>query len=88
MRKWLLFIFPLQIISEKPPAVLVVMTINTEVLPVGAVGGIVPVIPVFMVHRQKIPVFELELSAAFGADQSVDFQCLFPVTGACGGAFF
>ncbi len=55
------------------------MTINTEILPVRAIRGVIPVIPVFVVHRQEIPVFEVELSATFCTDQAVDFQGLFPV---------
>lgn len=80
--------FPLQVISEKPPAVLVVMTINTEILPVGAVGRVVIMIPVLMVHGKKIPVFEIEFSPAFGADQAMDFQGLFSVIGGIGSALF
>ena len=60
---------------------LVVMTINTEILPVRAVRRIVSMIPVFMVNRKKVPVFEVELPAAFSADQAMDFQGLFPVIG-------
>jgi hypothetical protein len=71
--------FSLKIISKQPPAVLVVMTINAEVFPVRAIRGIVLVIPVFMMYCKKIPVFEIKLSPAFSAKQSVDFQGLFPV---------
>lgn len=66
---------------------LVVMTIDTEIFPVRAVRGIVPWIAVFMVYGKKIPVFEIEFSPAFGTDQAVDFQRLFPVIGR-GGALF
>ena len=57
------------------------MTINTQVLPVGAICRVIPVIPVFMVYRKKIPVLGIELSPAFGADQAVDLQGLVPVIG-------
>jgi hypothetical protein len=80
--------FPLEIVSEKPPAVLVVVTVNTEILPVGAVRWVVPAIAVFMVHSKKIPVFEFKLSPAFGADQAVDFQGLFSIIGGNGGTLF
>jgi hypothetical protein len=74
-------VFPCQVVSEKPPAVLVVMTINTQVLPVGAICRVIPVIAVLMMYRKKIPVLEIELSPAFGADQAVNLQGLFPVIG-------
>ena len=80
--------FPFQVISEKPPAVLVVMAINTEILPVRAVRRIVVMIPVLMVHSEKIPAFEIEFFSAFGADQAVDFQGLFSVVGCVGSALF
>jgi len=71
--------FPLKIISKKPPAVFVVMTINAEVFPVRAIRGIVHAIPVLMMYCKKIPVFEIKLSPAFSTEQSVDSQGLFPV---------
>ena len=80
--------FPLEIVSEKPPAVFIVMTVNAEIFPVRAIGWVVPAISVFMVHSEKIPVFEFKLSPAFGADQSVDLQGLFPIIGGSGGTFF
>ncbi len=55
------------------------MTINTEIFPVRAIRGVFPAISVFMVYSKKVPVFEIKLSPAFGADQAVDFQRLFPV---------
>ena len=80
--------FPLEIVSEKPSAVLVVMAVNTEVFPVRAIRWVVAAVPVFMVHSKKIPVFRVELSPAFGADQAVDFQGLFPVIGDNGCTLF
>jgi len=70
---------PPEIVSEKPPAVLVVMTINAQILPVGAVRGIVHAIAVFVVYREEIPVPEFKLSPALGADETMDPQGLFPV---------
>lgn len=64
---------------------LVFVTINAEIFPVRAIGGVVPVIPVFMVYSEKMPAFKIELSPAFAADQAVDLQCLFPVIGCSGG---
>jgi hypothetical protein len=68
--------------------VLVVMTINTEVLPVRAVRWVVPAIPVFMVYGEKLPILEIKLSPAFGADQAVDFQGLIPVISGSGSTLF
>jgi hypothetical protein len=73
--------FPFDIISEKSPAVLVLMTINAKVLPVGAVRGIIPVVPVLMMHGEKVPVLGVEFSPAFGADEAVYPQGLLPVIG-------
>jgi hypothetical protein len=64
------------------------MTVNTEILPVRAIRWVIPAITVFMVYSKKIPVFEFKLSPAFGADQAVDFQGLFPVIGGSGGTLF
>jgi len=78
----------LKIISKQPSAVLVVMAIGTEVLPVGAVRRIVLVVAVFMMHCEEAPVFEIELPPAFSAYQAVDFQGLLPVIGDRGIALF
>jgi len=64
------------------------MAIGAEVLPVGAVRRIVPVVAVFMMHCEESPVFEIELPRAFGAYQAVDFQGLLPVIGDRGIALF
>ena len=74
---------PPEIISQKPPAVLVVMTINTQILPVGAVRGIVHAIAVFVVYSEEISVPEFKLSPALGADETVDPQGLLPVISGC-----
>lgn len=67
---------------------LVLMTINTEILPVRAVRGVVPGISVFMVYSEKIPVFGIELSPAFGAYKAMDFQGLFPVIAGSSASLF
>lgn len=36
-------------------------------------------VSVFMVYGKELPVFGIELSPAFGADQAVDFEGLLPV---------
>jgi hypothetical protein len=58
---------------------LILMTVNAEILPVGAVRGIVPVIAVLMVDCQQVPVLRAELPPAFGADKTVHFQGAVPV---------
>ncbi|MDP3111449.1 MAG: hypothetical protein Q8M71_05040 [Thermodesulfovibrionales bacterium] len=60
---------------------LVVMTIDAEVFPVGAVRRIVPVVAVFMMHCEEAPVFGIELSPAFGAYKAVGLQGLLSVIG-------
>ncbi|OHE58656.1 MAG: hypothetical protein A2Z47_01705 [Thermodesulfovibrio sp. RBG_19FT_COMBO_42_12] len=67
---------------------LVVMTVNAEILPVRAIGWVVPAVPVFMVHSKEVPVLGFKLFPAFGADQAVDFQGLFPVIGDHGCTLF
>lgn len=57
------------------------MAIDAEVLPVGAVGRIVPVVAVFMMHCEEAPVFGIKLPPAFGAYQAVDLQGLLSVIG-------
>lgn len=64
------------------------MTINTEILPVRAIRGVVQAIPVFMVYSEKLPVLEIKLSPTFGTDQAVDFQGLFPVVGVSSSTLF
>ena len=71
--------FPSEIVSQKPPPVFIVMTIDAEVFPVGPVGWIVSVVAVLVMDRQEMAVLILELPAAFGADQAVYLQGLFPV---------
>jgi hypothetical protein len=59
--------------------VLVLVTVDAEILPVGAVRRIIPGIPILVVHRQKLPVAMSEFPPALGANQPVDFQGAFPV---------
>lgn len=69
----------MQILSQQAPAVLIFMTVNAKILPVGAVRGIVPVVAVLMVDRQQMPVLRTEFPPAFGADKPVHFQGAVPV---------
>ena len=61
----------IQIVTQQPPAVFIIMTVYTEVLPVGTIGGIIMRVPVFMVDRKGVFIFVVKLPGAFGADQAV-----------------
>ncbi len=69
----------IQILAKQPPAVFILVTVHAQVFPVRAVGRIVPIVPVFMVNGQQVASFVVELSAAFGAYESVNLQRAFPV---------
>ena len=74
-----LLIFSWEMITENPPAVLIIVTIDAEVFPVGAIRRIISGVAVFMVDSQKMPVFGFKLPSAFGTDEPVYFKRLFPV---------
>jgi hypothetical protein len=63
-----------EIVAQTFPAVLVFVAVDAEILPVGAVRGVIPGIPVLVVHRQKLPVAMGKFPPAFGANQPVDSQ--------------
>jgi hypothetical protein len=73
------FIFFAQILTEKAPAVLVLVTIDAEILPVGTIRRVIPVVAVFMMNGQELAVLIVELSSALGTDEAVDFNGLLPV---------
>jgi len=52
----------------------ILVAIQTEIFPVGAIGGIVVGIAILVMHRQLVPVFMGEFSTAFGANHAMDFQ--------------
>ena len=60
-------------------AMFVVMAVDTEVLPVAAVGGVVFVIVVLVVNRQFVHIPVRELPGATGAHPRVDLERLFTV---------
>ena len=70
-----------EIVTEPAPAVLILMTIDTEIFPVRAIGGIIPAVSIPMMNGQKMPVSIFKLSSAFGANEPVLFKGLLPVTG-------
>jgi hypothetical protein len=63
-----------QIIAEQPPAMLVIVAVNTQVFPVRAIRGVIPGIPVLVVHGQEMPILIIELPGTFGADEPVDLE--------------
>ena len=60
-------------------SMLVIMTINAEILPIAPVGRIVVVIVIFMMDRKHVQVFLGELPAAAGTYPWMDSQRLFAV---------
>jgi hypothetical protein len=67
---------------------LVLVAIDTEIFPVGAVLGIISVVAVFVMDGQKMSVFEFKLPPAFGADEAVYFKRLFTVIARLTGSLF
>ena len=60
--------------------VLVVVTIQTQQLPVAAVGGIVVVVVVAVMHGQLLQVLAHELARAAATNPRIDLQRLLAVT--------
>jgi len=52
--------------------VFILVAVNTQVFPVGSIGRIVPMISIFVVYGQEVPVLVRELSPAFSADKPVN----------------
>src|SRR3990172_2946041 len=75
----LLFLRIIQIVAKQPPAVFILVTVDTQVFPVRAVSGIVPAVPVFMVYGQQVAGFVVKLSAALGTYEPVNIQRAFPI---------
>ena len=67
------------IITKKTSAMLIIVTIDAEVFPVGAIRRIISGIAVFVMDSQEVPVFRFKLSSTFGADEAVYFKRLFPI---------
>lgn len=73
-------IFFAEIVAKQTSAVLILVAIYTEVFPVGPICRIVPMVSVFVVDGQEMPVLIFELPSALCADKIVHFKRLFPVT--------
>lgn len=52
----------------------IIVAIRAEVLPIRPVRGIVVVISVFVMHREQVSRFDVELSGALRADEPVHLQ--------------
>lgn len=57
-----------------------IVTIKTEILPIAAVGGIIVVIVILMMHREFVQIGRGKLAAAAGAHVRMQAQRLFAVT--------
>ena len=64
-----------------PTAMLVVVAVDTEKLPVAAVGRVVVMIVVPVVDRQFAKLLAFEFPDASGTDMGEKLQGLFPVSG-------
>src|SRR5512139_956407 len=63
-----------QVVGEDVAAVLVVMAVGAEVLPIAAIGWIVVMIAVAMMDGQQMQGAGIELARALGADPSMQRQ--------------
>ena len=57
----------------------ILVTVDTEIFPVGAIRRIVQVVSVLVMNRQKVSVLVVKLSTALPADQAVNLERTFPV---------
>ncbi len=57
----------------------IIVAIDAEVFPVGAVGRIVVVVAVFMMDGEQMFVVFVKLPGAFRADQTMNLQRLFAI---------
>lgn len=51
-----------------------VMTVYAKVFPIRAVLRVIPVIPVFVVNSEEVPVLVVKLARALCTDKTVDPQ--------------
>ena len=58
---------------------LLIMAVDTEIFPVGAVRRIIVVIAVFMVNGEEMSVSIVKFPGALGADKTVNAERLFSV---------
>ena len=58
---------------------LVIMTIGTEIFPIGSIRWIIRMVAVFMVNGQQMQVGRIKFATALGTDPAVQFKGLLPV---------
>ena len=63
---------------------LIVMAVNAEIFPVAAIGRIVVVIVVFVVHGQFVQVLTSELAPASSAHPGMNLERLRPIVSLAG----
>jgi hypothetical protein len=74
-RKAYLFFFSFaEIVAQHPLLVFLIMAVDAEVFPVGAVGRIVVVVAVFVVNGEEVPVRIIKFTCTLGADKTVDAE--------------
>jgi hypothetical protein len=71
--------FLAEIIPQELAAVFVLVAVKAEILPVGAVRGVVPGIAVLVVHGQLVSRLMIKLPAAFGAHHPMNLEGALPV---------
>src|SRR3954469_9795251 len=59
--------------------VLVVMTVDAQKLPIAAVGRIVVVVMIAVVHRELLEIAAIELARTAAADPRIDGERLFTI---------
>jgi hypothetical protein len=73
------FILGAQIVTKHTPAVLVLVTIDTEIFPVGTIRRIISVVAVFVMNSQEMAVLVFKLPSAFGTDKAMNLKRLLSV---------
>ena len=61
------------------PGVFVVVAVETQQLPVAAVGWVVVVVMILVMNGEFTQPFPAEFPTTPGADPGIHFKCLFPV---------
>lgn len=72
-------IFFFQVVAKNSSAVLVIVTVDAEILPIGTVRRVIHVVSVFVMDGQEVTVLVPEFSSALGAYEPVNPERLLPV---------
>jgi len=68
-----------QIVAKHTSGVLVLVTIDTEIFPVGTIRRIIPVVAVFVMNSQEVTVLVFKLPSTFGTDKAMNLEGLLSV---------